>query len=321
LQKLSRHRYSTDDLVTTWYAHKEARRFGHVAPSILDIGCGLGSVLLSNSWQFPDSKCLGIEAQHDRYEQAVRSIEYNIGIYGVDQERIHVIHSDMRDADPLLFTNHPCGFELITGTPPYFAPHLPAKPGCIESTGCLFEMRGGVEVYCHVAAKHLSKPSQLRQQCPSLFVLCNTALASSRVYQSALQEGLVILKRVDVIPRENKPPLFCIFVFTSLEWIVNFPLLFPMFADHQILSSENSFINKLRGQVNEMNWTVNEMRVPCDVSVYGEEVEAICVRDKESQHTVEYQQLMCDLGKPSSRDREIFHVKMNSFDECLSEVV
>jgi tRNA1Val (adenine37-N6)-methyltransferase len=313
-QKLSRHRYSTDDLVTTWYAHKEAQRYGHLSPSILDIGCGLGSVLLSNSWQFPDSKCLGIEAQYDRYEQAVRSIEYNIGVYGVDQERIHIIHSDMRDADPLLFTDHPLGFGLITGTPPYFAPHLPAKPGCIESTGCLFEMRGGVEVYCHVASKHLCKPSQeqeqnQQQQCPSLFVLCNTALASSRVYQSSLQEGLVILKRADIIPKENKPPLFCVFVFTSLQWILQSPHLFPMFFKDSSVEKEDKdlFMNKLRGQVDEMNWTA-EMRVPCGLSVYGEEVDVICVRDKECQHTAEYHQVMEDLGKPSSRNREIFDV-------------
>jgi tRNA1Val (adenine37-N6)-methyltransferase len=326
-QRLSRHRYSTDDLVTTWCANQHARRLGHTSPSILDIGCGLGSVLLSNSWQFPESKCLGIEAQYDRYEQAVRSIEYNIGRYGVEQDRIHVLHCDMRDADPLLDSAHPLGFQLITGTPPYFAPHLPAKPGCIESTGCLFEMRGGVEVYCQVASKHLSKPMinpspSLELSPPSLFVLCNTALASSRVYHSSLEQGLVICRRVDVVPRDMKPPLFCVFVMTSLDWMTRCPHHFPSFSlEGPDGTSAESLKIRLEGAMEAMSWREAEVRVPCGTSVYGEEVDVLCVRDQRCEHTLAYQRVLADLGKPSSADREVYDVKAVAVAQCTSQVL
>lgn len=123
-QRIDRHRYSTDDLVTTWIAAAEARRLGHTGESspalVLDIGCGIGSVLLSNAWQLPHATCVGIEAQEERYAQAVRSIAYNVGDRPTGQTRVSVYNSDMRDAGPLLKDDYPNGFDVITGTPPYF---------------------------------------------------------------------------------------------------------------------------------------------------------------------------------------------------------
>jgi hypothetical protein len=56
---LDRHRYSTDDLVTSWYACQHTQLYGYNnedSLNVLDMGCGLGSVLLSNAWQLPNSK-------------------------------------------------------------------------------------------------------------------------------------------------------------------------------------------------------------------------------------------------------------------------
>jgi L-aminopeptidase/D-esterase-like protein len=71
------HRWSTDDLVTGWLAGEAvaaaraaagaAAGAGAGAPRwparCLDLGCGIGSVLLMVAWQFPGAACLGIEAQ------------------------------------------------------------------------------------------------------------------------------------------------------------------------------------------------------------------------------------------------------------------
>lgn len=62
-QKIDRHRYSTDDLVTSWVACNESKRLGYISPNMLDIGCGLGSVLMCNAWQLPTARCIGIEFQ------------------------------------------------------------------------------------------------------------------------------------------------------------------------------------------------------------------------------------------------------------------
>jgi tRNA1(Val) A37 N6-methylase TrmN6 len=152
-QKLNRHRYSTDDLCTSYYACRTMRSLGYENPLMLDIGCGLGSVLMTNAWQFPKGICVGIEAQRDRYDMALRSVEYNIG---EDEGRIRVINADLREvseeARGVCAAHHQCGYDLVTGTPPYFPPTTGATPGCLESAGCLFELRGGVEDYCRAAA-------------------------------------------------------------------------------------------------------------------------------------------------------------------------
>ena len=100
----------------------EARRLGLCGhdSQLLDIGCGIGSVLLMNAWQLPDTKCIGIEAQLDRFTQAVRSISYNVGRYRTDQNRVCAINQDIRKPCDIFSRDFPNGFDIITGTPPYF---------------------------------------------------------------------------------------------------------------------------------------------------------------------------------------------------------
>lgn len=146
-QHINKHRYSTDDIVTSWVACHEAKMLGYDSPLMLDMGCGIGSVLLSNAWQLPGAVCVGIEAQHDRYTMAMRSVQYNIGVYPDEQTRVRVVNSDLRVHCAALDC-HLSGFDVITGTPPYFGVTQGVLPGCRESAGCLFELRGGVEGYC-----------------------------------------------------------------------------------------------------------------------------------------------------------------------------
>jgi tRNA1Val (adenine37-N6)-methyltransferase len=116
-QPLAGHRYSTDDVVTAWVAGKELQRLllrpptaleqeeeaatggGLPAPPPstgdglrgLDLGTGLGSVLLMMCWQFPALRYVGIEAQRRNAERARRSC----WVDGCDA-RAEIRHGDIR---------------------------------------------------------------------------------------------------------------------------------------------------------------------------------------------------------------------------------
>ncbi|MBL8910932.1 MAG: methyltransferase [Archangium sp.] len=192
-QKQQGHRWSMDDLVTAWVAGEHigsARR-------LLDLGCGLGSVLLMNAWRFPDADVTGVEAQMDRAEMARRSIAWN----GVE-DRCRVISGDLRD--PHLFAEE--RFEFITGTPPYFPPGAGTASEKAHAFPCRFEVRGGVEEYCESAARWLVPDGR--------FVVCTSALERSRVELGARETGFQIIEHTEFIPREGKPVLICVDVLT-----------------------------------------------------------------------------------------------------------
>lgn len=211
-QSLHHHRYSTDDLLTSYCAyHALSRVYNQLnqteSSSIkyLDIGCGLGSVLLSTSWLFssnPNVTSIGVEAQISRYQLCQRNIYYN---YGFEVgNKISAINCDLREVEMQ------DKFDLITGTPPYFKSDIKHEyPDSIESAGCLFELRGGVEEYISAANKYLN---DVPIDKPSIFVMCNTSLASSRVYLSCHENNMNVVERIDVIPKEGRPCLFCIFI-------------------------------------------------------------------------------------------------------------
>jgi tRNA1Val (adenine37-N6)-methyltransferase len=188
-QKQNGHRWSLDDLVTAWVAttHVEAM----AATSLLDLGCGLGSVLLMLAWRFPQARVTGIEAQGDRAAMGRRSIAWNGA-----QHRCHIVDGDLREPTVL-----PAGteFPLITGTPPYFPKGSGPKSDKSHAAACRFELRGGIEAYAEAAARWLSPAGR--------FVVCTAALEADRVTSAAAQAGLSIIEHLEVIPREGKDAL------------------------------------------------------------------------------------------------------------------
>lgn len=306
-QRLDRHRYSTDDIVTSWFACLHTKIFDYSSTATLynlDIGCGLGSVLISNAWQLPNAKCLGIEAQTDRYDLAKRSTEYNVGIYSIEQQRINVLNVDLRTDKDFWSETYAAdyhlrnmkGFDMITATPPYFPMTCGAAPANIESTGCLFELRGGVEDYCLAASKQLRRPTSSKTENPSFFVMCNTSLTSARVYASCHNCNMSIIKRLDVIPKEGKPVLFCVFVIVLNEWLLcsSTSSLFPLLSEYQ-------FDQKL--SIDEIK---NDYRI--NNSVRGEIIESLTVRDLLNNHSPEYQSILETLGKPHSGNKEKYNI-------------
>jgi tRNA1(Val) A37 N6-methylase TrmN6 len=187
LQRIDGHRWSADDLVTAWYACR-----GPAPKNTLDLGCGIGTVLLFTAWRFPEARCLGVEAQPVSAAMARRSLAWN----GVE-DRCEVRDGDFREL------NLDDKFDLITGTPPYFPPGSGLESDRVQRAPCRFEHRGGVEEYAQVAARFLARDGR--------FVACEAASQAARIESAAHAAGLTVGRRLDVIPREGKRPLFCVF--------------------------------------------------------------------------------------------------------------
>ncbi|MCU1349705.1 MAG: hypothetical protein JWO56_2735, partial [Acidobacteria bacterium] len=86
------HRYSTDDVLTAWYATTVAPRVARAA----DLGSGIGSVATIVAWRLPGARFVTVEAQEISIRLARKSIRYN----GID-DRFTLHHGDLRDVSIL----------------------------------------------------------------------------------------------------------------------------------------------------------------------------------------------------------------------------
>jgi tRNA1Val (adenine37-N6)-methyltransferase len=194
-QKLAGHRWSLDDLVTAWVATR--RRSDHPMRA-LDLGCGLGSVLMMVAWRLPSAELWGIEAQPDRAAMARRSIAYN-GI----TERCRIIDGDLREVSASLGVR----FELVTGTPPYFPRGTGTESAKPHATPCRFEVRGGVEDYLEAAQRVLAPGGEL--------VVVTSVLERDRVELATRALGIHLQEHWEIIPRAGKHALVDVSVLTD----------------------------------------------------------------------------------------------------------
>ena len=192
-QKLRGHRWSLDDLVTAWVATRALA--GDRPWRALDLGCGLGSVLLMVAWRLPRADVTGIEAQDDRAAMGRRSIAWNGAA-----DRCRIVDGDLREAPRVLAAAGVSGpFELITGTPPYFPRGTGTEPVHPHAAPCRFELRGGVEDYLGTAAALLAPGGTI--------TVCTSALERARVIEGARASGLARRARWEIVPREGKAAL------------------------------------------------------------------------------------------------------------------
>ena len=205
-QKQGGHRFSTDDVTTAWVACREIaslRSRGIEVSSHLDMGCGLGSVLMMVGWKYPDLQSVGIEAQKISCGLASRSIRFNGA-----EARMKVYNGDLRDKGILPENSK---FDVITGTPPYFKEGEGALSAKVDQKACLFEFRGGVEAYIEAAHRYLKDQGR--------FVVVESALGQKRIDESCKVNGMRVVERWDFIPKEGKRPLFVIAVLEkSQQW-------------------------------------------------------------------------------------------------------
>jgi len=194
LQRLDGQRWSLDDLVTAWCAAEETL----AAPptSLLDLGCGIGAVLMLLAWRLPRARAVGIEAQAVSVDLARRSLAWNGAT-----DRSAVVHGDLRDPAVL-----PPGaaFDLVTGTPPYLRPGTATPSRRAQRGPAHLELRGGIEAYCLAAARWLAPGGR--------FVACAATAQARCVSEAATAAGLRVTRRLEVIPRAGKAALFSVHV-------------------------------------------------------------------------------------------------------------
>jgi tRNA1Val (adenine37-N6)-methyltransferase len=191
-QRKGGHRYSFDDVVTAWVAARELPE----ARTHLDLGCGIGSVLLMIADTLPSVRSVGIEAQDESFALAEHNVAHNaLG------ERVTLVHGDLRDP-----TRLPEGvrFELVTGTPPYKKPGTATPSPDPQRAHARIELRGGIEDYLAAAARVLAPGGAC--------VVCMEAAGAARVMAGAQTAGLSVHAQLDVIPIEDrKGRLFSVF--------------------------------------------------------------------------------------------------------------
>lgn len=191
LQRRKGHRFSSDDVVTAFVAVDTAPQ----ARRVLDLGCGIGSVLLHLAWSMPEATLVGIEAQEISYDL----LQHNVARNGFEA-RVTTILGDLRD--PALTTQLGAPFELITGTPPYFPPSAAVDAMDSQRAFARLEYRGGVEAYIATAARHLA-PS-------GTFVMCGDARTQARVEAAATAHQLRLVAQTDVVANAPQPQLFAV---------------------------------------------------------------------------------------------------------------
>jgi tRNA1(Val) A37 N6-methylase TrmN6 len=190
VQRRHGHRFSSDDMVTAYVACRRAP----AARRVLDLGCGLGSVLLHLAWSLPAATLVGIEAQEVSFALLSENVRRNrLG------DRVAIHHGDLRAPDRV-FT--PGEFDLVTGTPPYFPPDTAVDALDEQRAYARIEYRGGLPDYVATGAAALSATGAL--------VLCGDARAEDRLRAAAAEASLHVVARTSIIAHAPKPPLFAV---------------------------------------------------------------------------------------------------------------
>lgn len=189
-QRRGGHRTSTDDVLTAWLATVRATEPVH---RYLDLGCGIGSVLLMVAHKLRPVITVGIEAQTQSATMARRTVAE----LGMDAPAITIENQDFRET---LFDRTAHQFDLITGSPPYFPLTDGVHPNDAQRRACRFEERGGVEAYCDAAARALRQDGR--------FVLVFQTTWHERVLRAAAGANLALRSQADIFMRSDRPAPF-----------------------------------------------------------------------------------------------------------------
>lgn len=188
-QKKRGHRFSTDDLLCAWFASARAAARGVRVARALDLGSGIGSIAMMIAWKHPDARVTSVEAQEVSAAMCARSVRYN-GL----EDRFTLLRGDLREARGLE------GFDLVTGSPPYFDESEGVVSDAAQREFCRFERRGGVEAYVAAAGEAVSEGGVVA------LVHLGSAPVRARVAAAAEASGLHLATTLPVVLREGRPP-------------------------------------------------------------------------------------------------------------------
>ena len=199
-QRKRGHRYSIDDVLT---AHEACLALPG-ASHYIDLGCGLGSVLLMVAYKLPATRALGVEAQEVSYALAERNVARN-----GQAQRIALRHGDLRGLragsardEVLAAVGAPGGADLLSGTPPYMPVGTSTPSPDAQRAHARVELRGGIEDYLATMGALLGVGGRA--------VVCGDARTPERAAAGAAAAGLTPLRRLDAIPREGAQALFSV---------------------------------------------------------------------------------------------------------------
>ena len=138
------HRFSTDDVLCGWYASQWAPRVDRY----LDLGSGIGSVALVVAWRLPGCAVTTLEAQAASVALQRKSIAYN----GLG-DRVTCRQGDLRDPGMTAADER---FDLVTGSPPYWAEDEARAAAHPQAVGARLETRGTIADYATAASRVLA---------------------------------------------------------------------------------------------------------------------------------------------------------------------
>lgn len=194
-QRRHGHRYSLDDVLTAY----EAAQSAPDARLCLELGSGIGSVLLMLAYKLANARFVAVEAQRNSFALLTRNVREN-----ALSARVELVHGDLRR---VVCASRFSAFDLITGTPPYVPPGHATPSSDAQRAYARQELRGGVEDYLLAAASVLAPHG--------LVVVCADARFPERVERGAERAGLRLWRRRDAVPRAGrKGPLFSVFTLT-----------------------------------------------------------------------------------------------------------
>jgi tRNA1(Val) A37 N6-methylase TrmN6 len=182
------HRFSTDDVLTAWYATQWAPRVERAA----DLGSGIGSVALVVAWRLPGASLVTVEAQAMSVRLARKSVRYN-----ELESRVDVREGDLRE----FATDE--RFDLVTGSPPYFPPGTAVEAEHPQAVPARIEVRGDVADYAAAAARILAPGG--------LFAFVFPYARRDYAQEALARCALTLLRRRDVVFKEGEPPLISLF--------------------------------------------------------------------------------------------------------------
>lgn len=191
-QRAGGHRFSSDDVATAYFAW---RACATPPARALDLGSGLGSVLLLLAWNLRGTIFSAVEAQ----DPSFALLERNVARSGFG-ERIWIHHGDFRGASTELAARGP--FDLVTGTPPYWPIERCVAAEDAQRGFARVERRGGVEAYVATGASVLAPEGVL--------VICGDSRSDGRVRAAAADHRLALVETHEVVPKAGKPALFTV---------------------------------------------------------------------------------------------------------------
>ena len=150
------------------------------------------------AWRLEGARFVTIEAQAESVRLARKSAQWN----GLEQ-RYEIREGDFRLPGVLRPEER---FDLVLGSPPYFALGSGVEGDHPQKIACRFELLGTIADYCAVAARHLE---------PGGFFSCIFPIAPEeqerRVREAAQAANLSIIRKRPVILREGERPLLALF--------------------------------------------------------------------------------------------------------------